>query len=240
MRNRSALIIVVVGLITAIPIGVYASHQFNDVPNDHTFHSAIDWLADTGITAGCNPPANDEFCPDDPVNRGQMATFLKRFHDRFITGGGGAVGVGLTHRLIGDPPNTGNGIVDGLTLNLRVPASGVLVVEGSVDMRNPTEPDAFFCGVNAGGSPSMAQTDSWRLVDLTSAVGDTCSTKTVGLITPGNYVARIVLSGALGSTEAHAGVISATLYTDTGVFGLLGNYDEQSESGTISDTPKGG
>ena len=239
MRNR-ALIVGIVGLVMAIPIGVYASHQFNDVPNDHTFHTAIDWLADTGITAGCNPPANDEFCPDDPVNRGQMATFLKRFHDRFINGGGGAIGVGLTHRLISDPPSTGNGVVDGLALDLRVPASGVLVVEGSVDMRNTGVSDAFFCGINAGGSPSVAQTDSWRLVDLTTSLGDTCATKTVGFVTPGNYVARIVVSDALGSTEAHAGVLSATLYTDDGVFGLLGEYDQQTESGSISDTPKGG
>lgn len=44
----------------------------------HIFESAIDWLADEGITRGCNPPANFLFCPDDPVTRGQMATFLAR------------------------------------------------------------------------------------------------------------------------------------------------------------------
>ena len=35
-------------------------------------------LADAGITKGCNPPANDRFCPDDRVTRGQMAAFLNR------------------------------------------------------------------------------------------------------------------------------------------------------------------
>ncbi len=46
---------------------------------DSTFVLDIIWLADAGITAGCNPPTNDEYCPDKNVNRGQMAAFLVRF-----------------------------------------------------------------------------------------------------------------------------------------------------------------
>ena len=42
------------------------------------FEDDINAIAAVGITAGCNPPANDNFCPDDPVTRGQMATFLAR------------------------------------------------------------------------------------------------------------------------------------------------------------------
>ncbi len=39
------------------------------------------WLAQEGITLGCNPPANDRFCPDQSVTRGQMAAFLVRAYD---------------------------------------------------------------------------------------------------------------------------------------------------------------
>lgn len=42
------------------------------------FENAINKIAEAGITVGCNPPANDTYCPDDFVTRGQMATFLKR------------------------------------------------------------------------------------------------------------------------------------------------------------------
>jgi len=35
-------------------------------------------LASAGITKGCNPPTNDRFCPQDPVTREQMASFLTR------------------------------------------------------------------------------------------------------------------------------------------------------------------
>ncbi len=43
-----------------------------------TFEDDINRLADAGITRGCNPPANDRYCPDDPVTRGAMAAFLNR------------------------------------------------------------------------------------------------------------------------------------------------------------------
>ncbi len=51
---------------------------FADVSSSHTFASEIAWLAEEGITRGCNPPSNSRFCPDSYVDRGQMAAFLVR------------------------------------------------------------------------------------------------------------------------------------------------------------------
>jgi hypothetical protein len=51
---------------------------FDDVPTTHTFFADVEWLAHEGITLGCNPPADDLFCPGDSVTRGQMAAFLHR------------------------------------------------------------------------------------------------------------------------------------------------------------------
>ena len=42
------------------------------------FELDIARLATAGVTRGCNPPANDEFCPGKSVSRGQMAAFLHR------------------------------------------------------------------------------------------------------------------------------------------------------------------
>jgi hypothetical protein len=42
------------------------------------FESDIDRLATAGVPRGCNPPVNDEFCPNSPVSRDQMASFLTR------------------------------------------------------------------------------------------------------------------------------------------------------------------
>jgi hypothetical protein len=46
---------------------------FNDVPTTHPFHRFIEALYASGITGGCG---NGNFCPDEPVTRGQMAVFL--------------------------------------------------------------------------------------------------------------------------------------------------------------------
>jgi hypothetical protein len=49
--------------------------------NGHIFEAAIQRIAAAGITVGCNPPANDRFCPDQKIKRDQMATFLTRALD---------------------------------------------------------------------------------------------------------------------------------------------------------------
>ncbi len=52
--------------------------RFEDVPSDNTFFADVEWLAWAGITVGCNPPTNDEFCPGGSVTRAQMAAFIVR------------------------------------------------------------------------------------------------------------------------------------------------------------------
>jgi glucose/arabinose dehydrogenase len=53
-----------------------------------TFEADINKLATAGITAGCNPPDNDRFCPDGSVTRGQMAAFLVRAYEYTDAGKG--------------------------------------------------------------------------------------------------------------------------------------------------------
>jgi hypothetical protein len=42
------------------------------------FEGDIEALAAAGITKGCNPPTNTEFCPERTLTRGEMAAFLVR------------------------------------------------------------------------------------------------------------------------------------------------------------------
>jgi hypothetical protein len=49
-----------------------------DDDNASIFEADIDKLATAGVTKGCDPPANDHFCPTQNVTRGQMAAFLHR------------------------------------------------------------------------------------------------------------------------------------------------------------------
>ncbi len=60
--------------------------RFGD-DDDSIFESAIDKLATAGITSGCNPPANTNFCPDRVVTRAEMAAFLARAYNLSDPGG---------------------------------------------------------------------------------------------------------------------------------------------------------
>jgi N-acetylneuraminic acid mutarotase len=46
--------------------------------DDSIFELQINAIARVGITRGCNPPANTEYCPQNPVRRDEMASFLSR------------------------------------------------------------------------------------------------------------------------------------------------------------------
>lgn len=58
-----------------------AGHGGGDLfaDNDHSiFENDIDKLGAAGVTKGCNPPANDRFCPSGSVTREHVAAFLHR------------------------------------------------------------------------------------------------------------------------------------------------------------------
>ena len=50
---------------------------FSDIVGSVHYDDIV-FIADAGITKGCNPPQNTRFCPDNSVTRGQMAAFLVR------------------------------------------------------------------------------------------------------------------------------------------------------------------
>ena len=80
-KRRLTIALAAVLLIALVPVAVTAAGgQFTD-DDDSIFEPHIEWMAAAGVTAGCNPPGNDHFCPDSHVNRGQMAAFLSRALD---------------------------------------------------------------------------------------------------------------------------------------------------------------
>jgi hypothetical protein len=59
------------------PLGSPYQGTFRD--DDFSVHAGnIDKIAAAGITKGCNPPVNDQYCPTRKITRGEMAAFLRR------------------------------------------------------------------------------------------------------------------------------------------------------------------
>ena len=65
-------------LVRALGLTENTHTGFVDVVPGGTFAEDIGRLATAGITKGCNPPANDMFCPGDVVTRETMAAFIVR------------------------------------------------------------------------------------------------------------------------------------------------------------------
>jgi hypothetical protein len=74
-------------LVRALNLTERLDDPFTD-DDDSVFEADIERLAAAGITKGCNPPANDRFCPDAKVTRAQMAAFLVRALGYTDDGGG--------------------------------------------------------------------------------------------------------------------------------------------------------
>ncbi|WP_353569810.1 M6 family metalloprotease domain-containing protein [Candidatus Albibeggiatoa sp. nov. BB20] len=52
--------------------------SFTDVPTSYWAYPAIEYLFDMGLTTGCGDQTPPRFCPDDEINRAEMAVFLSR------------------------------------------------------------------------------------------------------------------------------------------------------------------
>ena len=81
IHGRNPLRLILVGIVVMAvlaPMAVLAAGgKFTD-DDTSMFEVDIEWMADAGITQGCNPPANDNYCPNSNVTRGQMAVFMHR------------------------------------------------------------------------------------------------------------------------------------------------------------------
>jgi Leucine-rich repeat (LRR) protein len=99
-KNWKAAVVAGLMLVTVFPIGASAASgaatddKGNQLPqaagtftddDGSIFEADIEWLASTGITKGCG---GTNFCPDNPVTRGQMAAFLVRALGLKDNGGG--------------------------------------------------------------------------------------------------------------------------------------------------------
>jgi hypothetical protein len=158
---RVAMIVGVTALIVA-PLTAVATHSFDDVPNDNTFHNDIAWLKDAAVTLGCNPPDNDEFCPEDNVTREQMAAFMRRLAENQVVDAGAIQGfepADLTSQALHSRDDSFVALADGVSTNLAtldLPPGSYLIL-ARVDLNNNganTTSPSGNCTLEAGSSTS--------------------------------------------------------------------------------------
>ena len=72
--------LVVLALTLAVPSVAVAISPFIDVTPGRFYENPINWAATNNITTG-SPAGSNTFKPDNPVTRGEVVTFLKRYND---------------------------------------------------------------------------------------------------------------------------------------------------------------
>ena len=157
-RKWALILTVFAAVVIAVPTAVWASHRFTDVPDSNTFHNAIDWMAENGITVGCNPPDNDEYCPSENVTRGQMAAFMKRLAESQVveakSGGTAFEAVNDAEVILtGTTPGTANSIatLDGLA------AGSYVAMATWAGVADDDQGGRIVCDLSVGSASSRAR-----------------------------------------------------------------------------------
>jgi hypothetical protein len=160
MRRTITVVVVaaVVGALVATPIAVYASHSFNDVPDTNTFHEDIAWLREAGVTFGCNPPDNTEYCPEDNVTREQMAAFMRRLAENQVVDAerveGHAVEDLAPRAAFSSDQGFSDIAADYVDVEIEAPARGVLVMNAAahIELTSADFADTMVCQLSVDSS----------------------------------------------------------------------------------------
>ena len=198
--RRTALMFALAGLVgalVAVPIAVYASHQFTDVPNTNPFHADIDWLADAGVTKGCSTTA---YCPKDNVTREQMAAFMHRLADSQEVDAGELEGfnAGELLRVASATKTNLSPAGDIVTTDIVAPQSGWLIISGNLLARDVVD-RLFQCLIKVDGLSVFGSDQQERIVGANNRT--TCSTTTVKQVDAGQHTVSLTASAVFGSQD---------------------------------------
>jgi len=138
VRRRFGTIVAVAALVAGVPLAVIAAHSFDDVPDSNQFHSSIAWMKDNGVTLGCNPPANTEFCPGDNVSREQMASFMRRLAQTQGTAGSSVTDTADTVTV------SGLAYVELATIAVTPTAEANVVLNGHATLSKATDTEGAY------------------------------------------------------------------------------------------------
>jgi hypothetical protein len=145
------------------------------------FEEQINALARVGITRGCNPPADTDFCPDAPIKRDQMATFLWRALDIDSTG----------TTTTSKPPST-TSTSEPRSTSTTVPATGpFLAQDGIVAMEVESVPIASGWSRETTVDGFTGSAYYYRTGPHTTQTGEGTLTFEIVIEEPGQYAVSI-------------------------------------------------
>lgn len=232
---RSLRVLVVVALLVAVlaPVAVMAAGGSFTDDETSIFESDINWMAASGVTQGCNPPANDHYCPDANVTRGQMAAFMHRLAINEVVAAADSVLLEGKSAETYTSPVTANDVGTGLAgaitganqalseLTVDAPVAGYLLINVTDSLYDPD---------------SAAQVFFWLQVDDSACKNSSPSVDSVAF----GYATTPTGGGRQGMALTGAGSVDAGSHTVTFCArGSAGNTQFYEPSMTVLATATG-
>jgi hypothetical protein len=210
-RHVYALLGLIAALVLIVPTVTFASDKFTDVPDSNVFHGDISWLANAGVTKGCNPPTNNRFCPSDVVRRETMAAFMHRLAVNQVVdagslqgftaaelmngSGSAAASAGDTFATATTPIVLSNEVKTEIgSMAVTIPINGgALSLTSQISLETPTSTDGSFVllwqTIDAS-CPSFTGATSQGISDIATSFNEIASLTATYTITAGNHTIR--------------------------------------------------
>jgi len=216
-RRRRLLAMVVALALLAAPMSVaVAAHLFPDVPTTHPHHTGISRIALAGITAGCGGSAN--YCPEDPVTRDQMGTFLSRGLGRVAFDSTAPASVAPST----DVTVANLTLTPGYASNKIAGANGFLKIDGNVTI-NEAAADGCECYVrieiHVDGVDVPGVQYVWLDNDAGNQLASASITASVPVSANGARTVELVVNEYIGSETLSAWATLTALYVPFGSSG---------------------
>jgi hypothetical protein len=192
-RKRVWVIGVVVGVML-IPATVFAvGGAFTD-DDTSIFEADIEWLAESGVTRGCNPPDNTRFCPEEGVTRGQMAAFMRRFAQYLGAEDGSPAQADNAATLDGRDPDAFTTSIFGASCDTTcsdLSATNVELLE--LDIEAPADGYLHLSGTLLAGftGPVNDYASMWFTLNGDETSFDGCETSFAGIPLGGNSLSNL-------------------------------------------------
>ncbi|KAA3638935.1 MAG: S-layer homology domain-containing protein [Armatimonadetes bacterium] len=191
------LLMVAVLALFVVPVAAIAAGGTFTDDDTSVFEGDIEWMAANGITAGCNPPTNDHYCPDDAVTRGQMAAFMKRLATKKVVDADkvdgkhasdiAPIAVAQVDETLGGSTVAGPTTIN--SVSITVPSNGVVLITGSAYINANT--DNYFGIKVVVDATEIAQPvafDAFSTTDDDDDETEWMSYTTAVAVTPGTHI----------------------------------------------------
>jgi len=249
LGRRWTRIIAVLAVLTVIsvPVAVFAAGGHFTDDDASIFEPSINWMADSGVTLGCNPPTNDHYCPDANVTRGQMAAFMQRLAENQVVDAATAIEADHatnSNALMGEAGTHYDNPAYGISCTGNACDDGAALTTTVVLQTDVAAPESGFLTVSTQYSANQTATGSytqtWVTVDSASGCGSWFGGPFEA--TPGSWTVSSVDGGVTFTTNSTTTVVPVAAGTHTLRLCAIGiqAIDSQEASMTATFTSEGG